>query len=205
MGGVLAVSRSFGNRMMKQFIVPLPEIREDVLNEDSQCVVLASDGVWDVVANDEATTLVMKHGDAESAATALAVLAYDRGSCDNISCVVCKLKFTGDTITIARSMHAIPEDGDGEGDMDAAPIAMYNSKSTVSSVNALGGSSVGTISSIDSAGTISTRYSSAGVDGLMGSMGARRMMKGTSSKKSPLVTADTAKSMKIVHNTDDII
>lgn len=32
-GGVLAVSRSFGNRLMKEFIIPHPEIREDILEE----------------------------------------------------------------------------------------------------------------------------------------------------------------------------
>lgn len=32
-GGVLAVSRSFGNRLMKEFIIPHPEIREDILSE----------------------------------------------------------------------------------------------------------------------------------------------------------------------------
>lgn len=31
-GGVLAVSRSFGNRMMKHLIIPHPEIREDILH-----------------------------------------------------------------------------------------------------------------------------------------------------------------------------
>ena len=30
--GVLAVSRSFGNRMMKHLIIPHPEIREDILH-----------------------------------------------------------------------------------------------------------------------------------------------------------------------------
>lgn len=35
-GGVLAVSRSFGNRLMKEFIIPHPEIREDVLSEGAR-------------------------------------------------------------------------------------------------------------------------------------------------------------------------
>ena len=94
-GGVLAVSRSFGNRMLKQYIVPHPELREDSLGESTDCLVVASDGVWDVVSNLEAVTLVCKYGSAEQAARALAALAYDRGSYDNISCVVCLFTFGG--------------------------------------------------------------------------------------------------------------
>ena len=91
--GVLAVSRSFGNRQLKQFIVPHPEIREDRLHPETSCLIVATDGVWDVVDNDEAVELVSQYEDAEAAARALAVMAYDRGSYDNISCVICKFNF----------------------------------------------------------------------------------------------------------------
>lgn len=92
-GGVLAVSRSFGNRMLKQYIVAHPELREDTLGPDAKCLVVATDGVWDVVENEEAVELVSRYTDAEAAAKALAALAYDRGSYDNISCVVCLFDF----------------------------------------------------------------------------------------------------------------
>lgn len=97
-GGVLAVSRSFGNRQLKQYIVPFPEIREDILHPGTNCLILATDGVWDVVTNDEAVSLVSGYQDAEAAARALATLAYDRESYDNISCVVCLFKFSGDSL-----------------------------------------------------------------------------------------------------------
>jgi len=92
-GGVLAVSRSFGNRMMKQYIVALPEIRQDTMHSKNSCLILATDGVWDVVSNEEAVELVSEYDDGEAAARALVAMAYDRGSFDNISCVVCIFSF----------------------------------------------------------------------------------------------------------------
>ncbi|EFN56436.1 hypothetical protein CHLNCDRAFT_35180 [Chlorella variabilis] len=88
--GVLAVSRSFGNRMMKQYIIPHPEIREDILNHKNQCLVLASDGLWDAMDNHEATRLAMQYREqgAEAAARALVAEGYTRGSQDNISALV---------------------------------------------------------------------------------------------------------------------
>ncbi|KAI7835622.1 hypothetical protein COHA_010479 [Chlorella ohadii] len=89
-GGVLAVSRSFGNRMMKQFIIPHPEIWQDVITEANRVLVLASDGLWDAVDNEEATQLALKWraAGAEYAARALCMEAYARGSQDNITAVV---------------------------------------------------------------------------------------------------------------------
>jgi protein phosphatase 1L len=92
-GGVLAVSRSFGNRCMKTYILAKPQIREDALHAGSACLIVASDGLWDVVSNAEAVEFVLKFPEAEAAARGLAALAYDRGSYDNISCCIAKFAF----------------------------------------------------------------------------------------------------------------
>lgn len=97
-GGVLAVSRSFGNRMLKQFIVAQPEIRLEDLHESTNCLIVASDGLWDVFTNEEAVSLAMKEKDAEKAAKSLVCRAYDRGSYDNISCVVCFFNFVHERV-----------------------------------------------------------------------------------------------------------
>ncbi|CAK9187732.1 unnamed protein product [Ilex paraguariensis] len=51
-GGVLAMSRAFGNRMLKQFVVADPEIQDQEIDEELELLVLASDGLWDVVPNE---------------------------------------------------------------------------------------------------------------------------------------------------------
>lgn len=87
--GVLAVSRSFGNRLMKRFIVAHPEIRQDTLSPQTRCLIVASDGLWDVFSNQDAVDEALKYGNAEKAAGEMIKMAYDRGSYDNISCIVC--------------------------------------------------------------------------------------------------------------------
>ncbi|CAO2838663.1 unnamed protein product [Amaranthus hypochondriacus] len=57
-GGVLAMSRAFGNRMLKQFVVAEPEIQEQEINEELEVLVLASDGLWDVIPNEVVLILV---------------------------------------------------------------------------------------------------------------------------------------------------
>lgn len=92
-GGVLAVSRSFGNRLLKRFIVAHPEIRQDRLHVKSNCLIVASDGLWDVFTNQEAVDEALKHTDPQEAAHSLIQMAYDKGSFDNISCIVCFFKY----------------------------------------------------------------------------------------------------------------
>jgi hypothetical protein len=38
-------------RPLKQFVIPTPHLREEVLGVRDDCVILASDGVWDVITN----------------------------------------------------------------------------------------------------------------------------------------------------------
>ncbi|XP_073260823.1 probable protein phosphatase 2C 76 isoform X2 [Populus alba] len=52
-GGVLAMSRAFGNRMLKQFVVAEPDIQEQKIDQEFELLVLASDGLWDVVPNEK--------------------------------------------------------------------------------------------------------------------------------------------------------
>jgi len=51
-GGVLAVSRAFGDKLLKQYVVADPEIKEEVVDSSLEFLILASDGLWDVVTND---------------------------------------------------------------------------------------------------------------------------------------------------------
>ncbi|CAL8468810.1 g8351 [Coccomyxa elongata] len=92
-GGVLAVSRAFGDRLLKRYVVATPDVREEKLTSQDDVMILASDGLWDVLTNQEAVSLIKDILDAEKAAKRLTDEAYGRGSNDNISCIVLRFKF----------------------------------------------------------------------------------------------------------------
>ncbi|KAL9672729.1 hypothetical protein QQ045_028981 [Rhodiola kirilowii] len=87
-GGVLAMSRAFGNRMLKQYVVAEPEIQDIQIDQDVELLVVASDGLWDVVSNEDAIALAESEEEPEVAARKLTEAAFARGSCDNITCIV---------------------------------------------------------------------------------------------------------------------
>ncbi|XP_059663874.1 probable protein phosphatase 2C 59 [Cornus florida] len=88
-GGVLAVSRAFGDRLLKQYVVADPEIQEEKVDSSLEFLILASDdGLWDVVTNEDAVAVVKPIEDTEEAARRLMQEAYQRGSADNITIVV---------------------------------------------------------------------------------------------------------------------
>jgi len=87
-GGVLAVSRAFGDRLLKQYVVADPEIQEERVDSSLEFLILASDGLWDVVTNEEAVAIVKPIQEPEDAAKRLMQEAYQRGSGDNITIVV---------------------------------------------------------------------------------------------------------------------
>lgn len=90
-GGVLAVSRAFGDKMLKPYVVADPEIQEETI-DGVDFLIIASDGLWNVLSNKEAVTIVQDIKDAEAASRKLIEEAYSRGSSDNITCVVVRFE-----------------------------------------------------------------------------------------------------------------
>ncbi|XP_066306600.1 probable protein phosphatase 2C 7 isoform X2 [Miscanthus floridulus] len=86
--GILAMSRAFGNRLLKQFVVAHPEIQDLEIDGDVEFLILASDGLWDVVPNEHAVAFVKDKDSPEAAARKLTEIAFRRGSTDNITCIV---------------------------------------------------------------------------------------------------------------------
>lgn len=98
---------------MKPWIIPDPEVMFIPRTREDDCLILASDGLWDVMTNEEAcdmarkrilvwhknngATLPLERGEgtdpaAQAAAEYLSNRALQKGSKDNISVVVVDLK-----------------------------------------------------------------------------------------------------------------
>lgn len=90
--GMLAVARSFGDHTLKPFVPAKPDVQAEKLGPDDEFVILACDGLWDVVTDLEAVNLVhqwMREGkDKQSVAEALLEEAKEHGSTDNITVLV---------------------------------------------------------------------------------------------------------------------
>eukprot|EP00200_Dunaliella_tertiolecta_P008380 CAMPEP_0202379020 /NCGR_PEP_ID=MMETSP1127-20130417/22137_1 /ASSEMBLY_ACC=CAM_ASM_000462 /TAXON_ID=3047 /ORGANISM="Dunaliella tertiolecta, Strain CCMP1320" /LENGTH=281 /DNA_ID=CAMNT_0048977445 /DNA_START=274 /DNA_END=1118 /DNA_ORIENTATION=- len=71
-GGVLAVSRAFGDKPLKRYVIATPDIREESLRDDDEFLILASDGLWDVISNQDAAGIVRNIHDPQRAAARLA-------------------------------------------------------------------------------------------------------------------------------------
>lgn len=95
--GGLAVSRALGDCAYSPYVTAEPEIMVHERTPHDQFLIIACDGVWDVMSNSDATAFVkeqlMRHKKSpEQAANALAHEAFARGSMDNISAIVIDLR-----------------------------------------------------------------------------------------------------------------
>lgn len=100
--GSLAVSRALGDKYLHRLVIPDPEISCIKLARNDEFLILACDGLWDVVDNQSAVNLVKKALQADNDLVAAARLLQDtalvRGSKDNISVIIIDLKtFKTDT------------------------------------------------------------------------------------------------------------
>lgn len=119
--GMLAMSRAIGDNYLKPYVIPDPEVTITDRSSDDECLILASDGLWDVVPNETAVsvarmclnaaekppspprspggndTIVSAGGESSDKACSdasilLTKLALARHSCDNVSVVVIDLR-----------------------------------------------------------------------------------------------------------------
>ncbi|RWR79278.1 putative protein phosphatase 2C 10 [Cinnamomum micranthum f. kanehirae] len=90
--GQLAVSRAFGDKSLKSHLRSDPDIQHADIDRNTDLLILASDGLWKVMTNEEAVNLARKIKDPQAAAKQLTAEALQRDSKDDISCVVVRFR-----------------------------------------------------------------------------------------------------------------
>lgn len=143
--GVLAMSRAIGDRSLRPYVIPEPEVTIVPRTLDDTLIIIATDGLWDVVSDQEACTLAMKCLDraqqkgatasdaARLTSTVLIRAAMDRGSRDNITVVVIDLRTSkaaqggavpgGPQYLNGMQASNVPSQGNGNGDSPVAHVA----------------------------------------------------------------------------------
>lgn len=90
--GQLAVSRAFGDKSVKSHLISEPDISPADIDENTDILILASDGIWKVMSNQDAVDIAKRFKDPQRAAKQLTTEALKRDSKDDISCVVIRFR-----------------------------------------------------------------------------------------------------------------
>ncbi|KAG7603705.1 putative protein phosphatase 2C 73 [Arabidopsis thaliana] len=110
----LAMSRAFGDYCIKEYgLVSVPEVTQRHISTKDHFIILASDGIWDVISNQEAIEIVSSTAERPKAAKRLveqAVRAWKkkrRGySMDDMS-VVCLFLHSSSSSSLSKHHHAM--------------------------------------------------------------------------------------------------
>ena len=94
--GVLALTRSLGDHLLKRFIIAHPHVQQQTLDlsssssaEKPSFLILACDGLFDVLSDEAAVDLVQNfQGEKCDVANHLVEEALRRGTTDNVSAIV---------------------------------------------------------------------------------------------------------------------
>ncbi|KAL0587648.1 hypothetical protein ABG067_002667 [Albugo candida] len=92
--GILAISRGFGDLAHKQdgHLIATPDVYEHVVTPEDEFLLLASDGLFDVLTSQQAVNFIAKklrmHGDVQLAAQELILKAQQYFSHDNTSVII---------------------------------------------------------------------------------------------------------------------
>ncbi|TIA69787.1 hypothetical protein E3P92_03396 [Wallemia ichthyophaga] len=86
--GVLAVTRALGDSPMKQYVVGSPYTTEIDLTDEDEWLIIACDGLWDVVTDNQVVELIKRCKSGEEASQLLLDYALNNLSTDNLSIIV---------------------------------------------------------------------------------------------------------------------
>jgi len=90
--GELAMSRALGDAHLKPYVIAEPYIVEGCLGKENDYVVVACDGIWDVMDAKEVMDITRSYGDAQKAADRIVSTATEYGSTDNKTVIVLDLR-----------------------------------------------------------------------------------------------------------------
>ena len=91
--GILMLSRCFGDWGIKNYGVSCePHIAKIEINDDDLCLVIASDGVWDFMKDEEFKVLMDTKMNSLDICKDIITESLNKGSSDNISCFVINFK-----------------------------------------------------------------------------------------------------------------
>ena len=89
--GTLMLTRSFGDKEMKKYgVLSTPDIYIKNVEKDDLFIVIASDGVWDVVEENEILKMTQEGISSNDFSKKIVNLAKERDTRDNSSCIVIK-------------------------------------------------------------------------------------------------------------------
>jgi serine/threonine protein phosphatase PrpC len=93
LGGLLAVTRAFGDFSLKKYmgLTVKPEVRKLEIRLNHRFVIVASDGLWDFVGIKAVQKILKEQQEADDIARTLVKTALAEGSVDNITVIVVKL------------------------------------------------------------------------------------------------------------------
>jgi len=93
--GQIAITRSLGDHLMKDFILSTPYTSHQKLTDEDTHLIVACDGLWDVCSDQQACDFILENNESTEKASELAkkllIKALQDGSTDNLSVIVVKL------------------------------------------------------------------------------------------------------------------
>jgi serine/threonine protein phosphatase PrpC len=122
--GKLAVARAFGDFSCGGGLYVEPDVNSFVIGDDDDAIIVACDGLWDMMSDEVSAEVVRKAVTAADAAVTLKNYAFALGSIDNISVIVVKLHPQEDSVGFCtrNTVELLPVIADTDVDDEAPPF-----------------------------------------------------------------------------------